>query len=38
MEKTVSGGQVSFEEKGMSDDENEYYLFYGKGGFEYFFI
>ncbi len=35
---TVSGAQVSFEEKGISGDENEYNLFYGKWGFEYFFI
>ncbi len=28
--KTVSGGQVPLEEKGASDNENEYNLFYGK--------
>ncbi len=27
MTKTVSGGQVSFEEKGASGDKNKYYFF-----------
>ncbi len=37
-QKTISGAQVFFEEKKASADENECSLFYGKWGFEYFFI
>ncbi len=37
-QKTVSGAQVSFERKEASDDENEYNLFYGKWGLEYFIV
>ncbi len=36
--KTVFGGQVPFEKKGVPSDENEYNLFYGKWDYEYFFI
>ncbi len=35
---TVSRAQASFEEKGTFGNENEYILFYGKWGLEYFFI
>ncbi len=37
-QKTVSGAQVSFEEKVAFGDESEYTPFYGKWGFEYFFM
>ncbi len=37
-QKTVSGAQVFPDAKGAFVDENEYKLFYGKWGFEYFFI
>ncbi len=37
-QKIVSPAQVFFEGKEPSGDKNEYNLFYGKCGFEYFFI